>query len=125
MRRTVSFVSLACACSVLICGVDGQSVSPVSKKDFTEAKPASQDSATAKAAGGNDVFDFEGDALEARRRAGGARRSERFRWTAALSIRDGTRFESSLKWRVIGLFLRLRKRCLWTLQAAALSGVGF
>ena len=63
MRRTVSFVSLACACSVLICGVDGQSVSPVSKKDFTEAKPASQDSATAKAAGGNDVFDFEGDAL--------------------------------------------------------------
>ncbi|MGA9669290.1 MAG: S41 family peptidase [Terracidiphilus sp.] len=52
MRLTVSFVSLACACSLLICGVHGQSVPPASKQDSEQAKPA----------GSKDVFDFEGDA---------------------------------------------------------------
>jgi C-terminal processing protease CtpA/Prc len=41
--------------------VDGQSVSPATKQDSAQVEPASGDSAQAKTAGGNDVFDFEGD----------------------------------------------------------------
>ncbi|MGA2851369.1 MAG: S41 family peptidase [Terracidiphilus sp.] len=51
MRRTNLLACIGCACSLLICGVDGQTVSPAPK----------QDSAPVKAGGGNDVFDFESD----------------------------------------------------------------
>ena len=58
MRSTVFFVFVACVCFLPMGGAHGQSVTTASPT----AKPAAQDSATAKAAGGSDVFDFEGDA---------------------------------------------------------------
>ena len=61
MCRTLSFAFFVCAFSLLVCGVDGQSVSAASKQDSAQAKPAGNDSAPAKPVGSNDVFDFEGD----------------------------------------------------------------
>ena len=61
MRPIVLLSCMACACLLLIGGVDGQSVSPATKQDSAQVEPASGDSAQAKTAGGNDVFDFEGD----------------------------------------------------------------
>ena len=58
MRSTIFFVFVACVCLLPMGGAHGQSVTTASPT----AKPAAQDSATAKAAGGSDVFDFEGDA---------------------------------------------------------------
>jgi C-terminal processing protease CtpA/Prc len=37
MRSTVSLAFMACACLLLICGVDGQSASPASKQDSAQA----------------------------------------------------------------------------------------
>jgi len=62
MRPMVLFALMACTCSLLIGGVDGQSVAPASKLDSAQAKPAAGDSTQAKPSGGNDVFDFESDA---------------------------------------------------------------